>query len=252
MRVAPEPEGGPPPGLEGGADGEAPELSIVLPCLNEEETLAACLGRAREGLAAAGLRGEIVVVDNGSTDRSAEIARSLDARVVFEEVRGYGAALRRGFAEARAPWIMMADADGSYDLGYAGAFAERLAEGYDLVMGSRLRGTIEPGAMPWLHRRVGTPALTRALNLLHGAGISDVNCGMRGFRRDAVPRMALRSDGMELASEMVIAAARAGLRITEIPIDFHRDGRDRPPHLRTFRDGWRHLSLIASAKFRRR
>ena len=252
MRAAEEPEGGRTPGLEGGAGGESPEISIVLPCLNEEETLPDCLGRAREGLEAAGLRGEIVVVDNGSTDRSAEIARSLGARVATEGVRGYGAALRRGFAEARAPWIVMADADGSYDLGGVGAFAARLAEGCDLVMGSRLRGTIEPGAMPWLHRRVGTPALTRALNLLHGAGISDVNCGMRGFRRDAVPRMALRSDGMELASEMVIAAARAGLRIAEIPIDFRRDGRERPPHLRTFRDGWRHLSLIVSMKFRHR
>ena len=243
MSTEPQPGGG-----EDG--GGAPELSIVLPCLNEEETLPGCIGRAREGLEAAGLRGEIVVVDNGSDDRSAEVARSLGARVVPEAVRGYGAALRRGFAEARAPWIVMADADRSYDLGDVGAFAERLAEGYDLVMGSRLRGRIEPGAMPWLHRRVGTPALTRALNLLHGAGVSDVNCGMRGLRRDAAARMALRSDGMEMAAEMVIAAARTGLRITEIPIDFHRDGRGRPPHLRTFRDGWRHLSLIVSMKLR--
>ena len=239
------------PEADGGADGAAPELSIVLPCLNEAETLPDCIARAREGLAAAGLRGEIVVVDNGSTDGSAEIARSLGARVVSEGARGYGAALRRGFASARARWIVMADADRSYDLRGVGAFAERLAEGYDLVMGSRIRGSIEPGAMPWAHRYVGTPALTRIVNALHGAGVSDVNCGMRGLDRGAALRLGLRSDGMELASEMVIRAAQAGLRIGETPIDFHRDGRSRPPHLRTIRDGWRHLSLILAMKFRR-
>ena len=243
--VGPEPDG---VARDGGGD---PELSIVLPCLDEAETLPDCIARAREGLATAGLRGEIVVVDNGSTDGSAELARSLGARVVSERTRGYGAALRRGFDAARAPWIVMADADRSYDLRGVGAFAERLAEGYDLVVGSRIRGTIEPGAMPWAHRYVGTPALTRILNLLHGAGVSDVNCGMRGFRRDAALRLALRSDGMELASEMLIRAAQAGLRIAETPIDFHRDGRSRPPHLRTIRDGWRHLSLILVLKFRR-
>lgn len=225
-----------------------PDISIVLPCLNEAETLPVCLAKAWEGIAAAGLKGEVLVADNGSEDGSVALARSLGARVVSERVRGYGAALRRGFGEARGHWIVMADADDSYDLRRVGDFAGKLAEGYDLVMGSRLQGSIAPGAMPWLHRYVGTPALTTAVNLLYGARISDVNCGMRGLTREAAGRLALRCPGMELASEMVVRAAQVGLRIAEIPIDFHADGRSGRPHLNTFRDGWRHLRLILAMK----
>ena len=225
------------------------DVSVVLPCLNEAETLPVCISKAHEGFTQSRLTGEVLVVDNGSTDGSVELAQSLGARVVAESVRGYGSALRRGFAAARAPFIVMADTDDSYDLRYTGAFVAKLSQGYDLVMGSRLKGTIAQGAMPWLHRYIGTPALTMAVNLLHGARISDVNCGMRGLSRDAARRMALRSTGMELASEMVVRAAQVGLKTTEIPIDFYADGRSRPPHLHTFRDGWRHLTLILAMKF---
>ena len=175
---------------------DAPAVSIVLPCLNEAETLPVCLQKAQAGLASAGLHGEIIVVDNGSTDKSVELAGSLGARVVSEPVRGYGAALRRGFAESHTPYIVMADADDSYDLRDVGIFVEKLSQGYDLVMGSRLKGRIAPGSMPWAHRYIGTPALTWLVNRLYfhtrgipsrspaegsGAGISDVNCGMRAL-----------------------------------------------------------------------
>ena len=222
------------------------DVSIVIPCLNEEETLPSCIRKAQEGLGSAGLQGEILVVDNGSTDRSVEVAESLGASVVTETTRGYGAALRRGFEASRAEYIVMADADDSYDFRGLGAFVQKLSEGWDLVMGSRLKGTIAPDAMPWSHRHVGTPVLTWFINRLYGASISDANCGMRGFRREALARMDLRTTGMELASEMVIRSARANLRITEVPIAFYPDGRGRPPHLRSFRDGWRHLAYILS------
>jgi glycosyltransferase involved in cell wall biosynthesis len=227
-------------------NGDGADVSIVIPCLNEEETLPSCIRKAEEGLDAAGLRGEILVVDNGSTDLSVEISESLGATVVSESTRGYGAALRRGFADSRAAYIVMADADDSYDFRGVGAFVEKLSEGWDLVMGSRLKGTIAPGAMPWTHRHLGTPVLTWFINRLYGARISDANCGMRGFTRDAVRRMDLRTTGMELASEMVIRSAKANLKVTEVPIDFYRDGRGRPPHLRSFRDGWRHMAFILS------
>ena len=226
--------------------GKILEVSVVIPCLNEEETLPICIRKANEGMEIAGLQGEIVVVDNGSTDRSVEVAESLGARVVTESVPGYGAALRRGFNAARAEYIIMADADDSYDFRGLGPFVEKLNEGYDLVMGSRLKGTIEPDAMPWSHRYIGTPVLTWILNRLHGAGISDTNCGMRGFRKSAMERMDLRTTGMELASEMIIRSAKADLKITEVPIEFSRDGRSRAPHLRSFRDGWRHLAYMVS------
>jgi glycosyltransferase involved in cell wall biosynthesis len=228
------------------ADHDEVDVSIVIPCLNEEETLPSCIRKAQQGLGSAGLHGEILVVDNGSTDRSVEVAEALGASVVGESTRGYGAALRRGFEESRARYIVMADADDSYDFRGVGAFVEKLREGWDLVMGSRLKGHIAPGAMPWSHRYVGTPVLTWFINRLYGAGISDANCGMRGFTRDAVRRMDLRTTGMELASEMVIRSARANLKVTEVPIDFYPDGRGRPPHLRSFRDGWRHLAFILS------
>jgi glycosyltransferase involved in cell wall biosynthesis len=220
------------------------QVSVVLPCLNEAETMEACVTKAVATLHRLGLRGEVVVVDNGSTDGSPEIAARCGARVVHEGRRGYGSALMRGAEEARAPYIVMADADDSYDLTDLARFVGGLEAGNDLVMGSRIRGTIEAGAMPWLHRWVGNPILTGLLNLLFGADVSDAHCGMRAFTKDAYRRMRLQTTGMEFASEMIIKAALGNLRIAEIPITLRPDGRSRPPHLRSFRDGWRHLRFM--------
>ncbi len=228
----------------GGAADAPLDVSIVLPCLNEAETIETCVTKAVTTLARLGLRGEVIVVDNGSTDGSQALAAACGARVVPETRRGYGSALMRGAEEARAPFIIMADADDSYDLTDLARFVDGLRTGHDLVMGTRIRGRIEPGAMPWHHRWVGNPLLTGLLNLLFRAGISDAHCGMRAFTRDAYARMRLQTTGMEFASEMVIKAALARLRIAEIPITLHRDGRSRPPHLRSFRDGWRHLRFM--------
>ena len=223
---------------------DTPEVSVVMPCLNEEETLGICLEKARDTIQRLGLHAEIVVADNGSTDRSVEIAERYGARVVRESRKGYGSAYLAGFAAARGRFIVMADSDDSYDWTEIDRFLVPLREGADFVIGTRLRGKIDPGAMPWLHRYVGNPVLTGTLNLLFRAGISDAHCGMRGFRRDALERMRLRTTGMEFASEMVIKAAKAGLRIVEIPITLHKDKRSRKPHLRTWRDGWRHLRFM--------
>jgi glycosyltransferase involved in cell wall biosynthesis len=220
------------------------EVSVILPCLNEAETVGTCVTKAVTTLRRLGIHGEVIVVDNGSTDGSPDIAEHCGARVVHEARRGYGSALMRGAEEARARFIIMADADDSYDLTDLERFIERLRGGADVVMGSRLRGTIEPGAMPWLHRRIGNPVLSGILNLLFRAGISDAHCGMRAFTKDAYRRMQLQTTGMEFASEMVIKAALGGMRLTEIPITLHPDGRSRPPHLRSFRDGWRHLRFM--------
>jgi len=220
------------------------EVSVILPCLDEAETLEACVTKAVATLARLGLRGEVVVVDNGSSDGSQAIATRCGARVVQETRRGYGSALMRGAEEARAPFIIMADADDSYDLTDLERFVTGLRGGADLVMGSRTRGRIEPGAMPWHHRWIGNPLLTGLLNVLFRARVSDAHCGMRAFTKDAYRRMRLQTTGMEFASEMVIKAALADLRIVEIPITLRRDGRSRPPHLRSFRDGWRHLRFM--------
>ncbi len=221
-----------------------PEVSVVMPCLNEELTLPICIRKANETIQKLGLDAEVVVADNGSTDRSVEIAESLGARVVHQPLKGYGNAYMAGFNGARGRYIVMGDSDDSYDFTDIGRFIEPLRQGYDFVMGTRLKGKIEPGAMPFLHRWLGNPVLTFILNMLFRTGISDSHCGMRAFTKDAYERMHLRTTGMEFASEMVIKASKAGLRITEIPITLHKDKRDRPPHLRTWRDGWRHLRFM--------
>ncbi len=220
------------------------ELSVVMPCLNEERTVAICVGKAVRTMRELGIQGEVVIVDNGSTDRSVQVATEAGARVVYHPLKGYGNALRRGFAEARGTYIIMGDCDDSYDFTDLKRFVDCLRNGADLVMGNRLKGHIKPGAMPWLHKYVGNPVLSNFLNLLFKTGVGDSHCGMRGFRKDAVARMNLQMPGMELASEMVIKSSLARLRIDEIPITLHPDGRDRRPHLRSFRDGWRHLRFM--------
>ena len=227
--------------------GETLELSIVLPCLNEAETLGDCIRKAQEAIRKLELSGEIVVADNGSHDGSVEIARTLGARVVPVAVRGYGAALRAGIEAARGTLVVMGDADDTYDFGEIDAFVEKLREGYDLVMGCRLPsggGTIGPGAMPWRHRWLGNPALSGLGRFFFGCPVTDFHCGLRGFVRDRILALELRTTGMEFASEMVIKATLTGLRITEVPITLHKGGRTRPPHLNTWRDGWRHLRFM--------
>lgn len=225
-------------------DPAALELSVVMPCLNEELTVGTCVRKAVGTMRRLGIAGEVVVVDNGSTDRSRELAEEAGARVVRHSLKGYGNALRRGFSEARGRYILMGDADDSYDFTDLGRFVDEMRGGAELVMGNRLRGKIMPGAMPWHHRWIGNPVLSGFLNFVFRTGAGDCHCGMRGFTREAHRRMNLQMPGMELASEIVIKAARAGLMIREIPITLHPDGRDRPPHLRSFRDGWRHLRFI--------
>jgi hypothetical protein len=220
------------------------ELSIVLPCLNEAETIETCIRKAQSSIATMGISGEVVVADNGSTDGSQEIARRVGARVVDIPIRGYGAALQGGIEAARGSFIVMADADDSYDLASAEPFVAKLREGYDLVMGNRFLGGIAPGAMPPLHRYLGNPVLTAIGRLFFKSPIRDFHCGMRGFRRDAILGLELRTTGMEFASEMVAKAALRGFRVTEVPTPLARDGRTRPPHLRSWRDGWRHLRFL--------
>ena len=220
------------------------ELTVVMPCLNEERTLPICVGKAVSTIQKLGIQGEVLIVDNGSTDRSVEVAQAAGARVVHQTLKGYGNALRKGFDEAAGRFIIIGDCDDSYDFTDLERFVVRLRNGAELVMGNRLRGEIKPGAMPWHHRWIGNPLLSRFLNILYRTGVGDSHCGMRGFTKDAYKRMNLQMPGMELASEMVIKSSRAGLRIEEIPITLWPDGRDRPPHLRSFRDGWRHLRFM--------
>jgi glycosyltransferase involved in cell wall biosynthesis len=223
---------------------DAPCVSVVIPCLNEEKTLVRCIEAAQEGMRRAAISGEIIVSDNGSTDASVAIAEKAGARVVHCVDRGYGNALRAGFAAARGEWILMGDGDLSYDFRELPRFLEEIRKGRDLVMGTRLRGVVEPGAMPWLNRHFGNPLLSALIRLFFGSRVSDVNCGLRAFRRAALPKMNLHTGGMEMAGEIVIKAAVAGLNTTEIPITLHPDGRGRPPHMRPFRDGWRNLRYI--------
>jgi len=217
------------------------DVSVVLPCLNEEQTVATCVLKARRWFEAARLRGEVIVVDNGSTDSSRERAREAGARLIDEPRRGYGAAHRRGFAEARGRIIVMADADDTYDLSNLGALVEPLSQGYDMVVGNRLK-TLSPGSMTWSHRFIGTPLLTALLSLFSGSRLGDSQCGLRAFTREAYERLDLKSPGMELASEMILKGARKGLRMTEVPIPYHP--RVAESKLSTFRDGWRHLRFL--------
>jgi len=219
-------------------------VSAIIPCLNEELTLGICIKKAQEAFARRGIRGEVVVGDNGSTDKSVEIAESLGARVAHQPIKGYGAAITAAAAAAKGKFLIMADADDSYDWSQLDAFIDALEDGAELVMGNRFAGGIEAGAMPPLHRYLGNPVLSTVARWLHRSPIRDFHCGMRGFTREAFVRMGARSPGMEFASEMVINAHRVGLQIREVPIKLYPDKRDRPPHLRSFRDGWRHLRLI--------
>lgn len=224
------------------------DVSIVIPCLNERETLALCVRAAQGALDAMftdrGLTGEVLVADNGSSDGSAEIARDLGARVIAVPIRGYGAALSAGFDAARGRFLVMGDADASYDFAEAVPMIEALGRGADLCMGSRFQGGIAPGAMPWKNRYIGNPILTGVLNLLFGAGVDDAHCGLRALTKDCFRRLRLEGTGMEFASEMIVKAALLGERIAEVPVTLSRDGRGRPPHLRPWRDGWRHLRYL--------
>lgn len=221
-----------------------PEVSIVMPCLNEAETLATCIEKAHKSLNELGCAGEIVIADNGSTDGSQEIAEMLGARVAHITAKGYGNALLGGIAAARGRFVIMGDADDSYDFEHLGPFIEKLRGGYELVMGNRFKGGIKPGAMPPLHRFLGNPVLTAIGRLLFHSPCGDFHCGLRGFDKAAINRLDLRTTGMEFASEMVVKATLRGLRITEVPTTLSPDGRSRPPHLRSWSDGWRHLRFL--------
>lgn len=220
------------------------EVSAVMPCLNEARTLPICIEKIQKAFRDQSIHGEIVVADNGSSDGSKEIAESLGARVVVEHRKGYGSALMAGITASRGKIIVMADADDSYDWGSLGSFVRKIREGFDLVMGNRFKGGIEPGAMPPLHRYLGNPVLSLLARVMYRIPIADFHCGMRAFTREAFERMKVRTPGMEFATEMVVNASHAGLRIAEIPTRLYPDKRDRPPHLRSFRDGWRHLRFM--------
>jgi glycosyltransferase involved in cell wall biosynthesis len=220
------------------------ELTILMPCLNEAETLASCVRKAQHFLSHNGIDGEVLVADNGSSDGSIEIATTLGARVVPVKERGYGAALQGGIRAARSRYVIMGDADDSYDFARLENFVEKLREGFDLVMGNRFRGGILPGAMPPLHRYLGNPVLTGIGRLFFDSPSGDFHCGLRGFSKEAIERLHLQTTGMEFASEMVVKATLHGLKIAEVPTTLSPDGRSRPPHLRSWRDGWRHLRFL--------
>ncbi len=229
------------------ADGHRPaavEVSVVMPCLNEAETLARCIEKAQRSFREHGLAGEVIVADNGSTDGSQEIARRLGARVVDVPVKGYGAALQGGIDAARGTYVIMGDSDDSYDFSDIMPFVEKLRAGFDFVMGNRFRGGIMPGAMPWKHKWIGNPVLSWIGRLFFRCEVGDFHCGLRGFRKTAYEEMRLQTTGMEFASEMVIKSTLLKHNITEVPIVLHKDGRSRPPHLRSWRDGWRHLRFM--------
>ncbi len=220
------------------------ELTVLMPCLNEAETLGTCISKAKVSIKSLGLKGEVLIADNGSTDGSQDIARGLGARVVNVERKGYGNAIMRGIATAHGKYVIMGDSDDSYDFSTLGPFVEKLREGYDLVMGNRFLGGIQPGAMPPLHRYMGNPVLTTIGRLFFKSPSGDFHCGLRGFKRKTILDLDLRTTGMEFASEMVVKASLHDLRITEVPTTLQPDGRTRPPHLRSWSDGWRHLRFL--------
>ena len=221
-----------------------PELTILMPCLNEAETLAACINKAREFLTRERIEGEVLVADNGSSDGSVGVAEEHSARVIHVPVKGYGSALMTGIRAARGVYVIMGDADSSYDFSRLDSFMERLRGGYDMVVGNRFKGGIGRGAMPFLHRYLGNPVLSYLGRLFFAIPVGDFHCGLRGFRRDRLLGLRLRARGMEFASEMIVRAALSGLSISEVPTTLSPDGRSRPPHLRTWRDGWRHLRFL--------
>jgi len=223
---------------------EALELTILLPCLNEAETIETCVEKAMSYLAGSDVRGEVLIADNGSTDGSQQLAVAKGARVVQVRERGYGSALRNGILAARGRYVIMGDADDSYDLSDLGLFVMKLREGYDVVMGNRFQGGIAPGAMPFLHRYLGNPVLSFLGRLFFKVNVGDFHCGLRAFNRERVQVLNLHTTGMEFASEMLISAGVRSYRICEVPTTLKKDGRSRPPHLRTWRDGWRHLSFL--------
>ncbi|MGA1827114.1 glycosyltransferase family 2 protein [Microbacterium sp.] len=223
---------------------DAVELTILMPCLNEAETLATCIDKAQGYLRGSGIDGEVLIADNGSTDGSQDIARAHGARVADIPVKGYGAALIGGMESARGRYVIMGDADDSYDFTRLDPFVERLRAGDDLVMGNRFLGGIEPGAMPPLHKYLGNPVLTWIGRMLFRSPIRDFHCGLRGFNRQSMVNMELQTTGMEFASEMVVKSTLAGLAVSEVPTTLRKDGRSRPPHLRSWRDGWRHLRFL--------
>jgi glycosyltransferase involved in cell wall biosynthesis len=220
------------------------ELTILMPCLNESETIVACIEKANVYLKRAGVVGEILIADNGSTDGSQALAEAHGARVVAISRKGYGSALIGGIRAARGQYVIMGDSDDSYDFSELDEFVAKLREGFDLVMGNRFKGGIKPGAMPPLHRYLGNPVLTAIGRLFFPSPCGDFHCGLRGFNRNAILKLGLQSEGMEFASEMVVKASIRRLRITEVPTVLWPDGRSRPPHLRSWRDGWRHLRFL--------
>jgi glycosyltransferase involved in cell wall biosynthesis len=220
------------------------EVSVVMPCLNEAESLGICIKKANGALRELGVRGEVIMADNGSSDGSQAIARSVGARVVDVEAKGYGSALLGGITAACGEFVIMGDADDSYDFSAIRPFVEKLREGYDLVMGNRFAGGIRPGAMPALHRYLGNPVLSRIGRLFFNSPVADFHCGLRGFRKAAIEQLDLRTTGMEFASEMIVKATLMDLRITEVPTTLSPARRTRQPHLRTWRDGWRHLRFL--------
>jgi glycosyltransferase involved in cell wall biosynthesis len=221
-----------------------PLITVLMPCLNEAETIGRCIKKANSWIVRSGFKAEVLVADNGSTDGSQDIALSLGAKVIIVEQRGYGAALFNGCMAASGEWIIMGDADDSYDFSNLDAFVRKLDEGYDLVMGNRFKGGIARGAMPWKNRYIGNPILTMIGRILFRCPTKDFHCGIRAFKKDAFLRMDLRTAGMEFASEMIIKANLFGMKISEVPTTLSKDGRSRPPHLRPWRDGWRHLRFM--------
>lgn len=226
------------------------QLSVVIPCLNEEETIRICIEKCFNSFEKLGIKGEVIISDNGSTDKSVEIAEKLGAKVYAILNKGYGIALKNGFSKAEGAYILMGDGDNSYDFNQIDIFYNKIQEGYDMVTGSRFKGKIHRNAMPFLHRYLGTPVLTILVDFFWGLKISDCQCGMKIFKKDSLQQINLESNGMEFVTELSIKAAIANWKITEVPIEFFKDGRSRKPHLRTWPDGLRNLKLILKTKIK--